>query len=80
MLPGAPVNRGGSTPDTSSMPIGRTCRSCGAALPARVLLLAIAVGGAAAAWLSLDDVARYVWAAVAIVGGAGIFLSTWNDL
>jgi hypothetical protein len=47
---------------------------------ARVLVLAIAVGGAAAAWLSLDDVARYLWAAVAIVGGVGIFLASWNDL
>jgi hypothetical protein len=43
---------------------------------ARVLVFAIAVGGAAAAWLSLDDMARYVWAAVAIVGGVGFFLAT----
>jgi len=33
MLPGSPVNQGGPTPDTSSMPVGPLCRSCGAALP-----------------------------------------------
>ena len=44
------------------------------------VVLIVAVGAAATAWLSLDDMARYVWATVAIVGGAGIFLATWNDL
>jgi hypothetical protein len=47
---------------------------------ARSVVLLIAAGGAVAAWLSLDDAARYVWTVVAIVSGLGIFLSIWNDL
>jgi hypothetical protein len=43
-------------------------------------VLALAVGGAAAAWFSFDDTARYLWGAVAIVAGVGIFLASWNDL
>ena len=43
-----------------------------------VLILSVAV--AATAWLSLDDVSRYVWAVVAIVAGVGFFLASWNDL
>ena len=51
-------------------------------LPAgmRRLVLVAAVTGAAAAWLSFDDGARYLWAVVAIVAGVGIFLASWNDL
>ena len=43
-----------------------------------VLILSVAV--AATAWLSLDDVSRYVWAVGAIVAGVGFFLASWNDL
>ncbi|MGH2680261.1 MAG: hypothetical protein ACRDG8_07230 [Actinomycetota bacterium] len=46
----------------------------------RTLLVVLAFGCAAAAWLSFDDGMRYLWAAVAIVAGVGIFLGTWNDL
>lgn len=43
-------------------------------------MLIFSVGVAATAWLSLDDVSRYVWAVVAIVAGVGFFLASWNDL
>lgn len=45
-----------------------------------MVVLIFSVGVAAAAWLSLDDVSRYVWAVVAIVAGVGFFLASWNDL
>jgi hypothetical protein len=57
--------------------LGRELRFSGGG---RVVVLALAVGGVAAAWFSLDDTARYLWGAVAIVAGVGIFLASWNDL
>jgi hypothetical protein len=47
---------------------------------ARYAVLLVAAGAALIAWLALDDVARYVWAVVAIVSGLGILLSSWADL
>ena len=47
---------------------------------AGLVVLIFSVGVAATAWLSLDDVSRYVWAVVAIVAGVGFFLASWNDL
>ncbi len=40
----------------------------------------LSVGVAATAWLSLDDVSRYIWGVVAIVAGVGFCLASWNDL
>jgi hypothetical protein len=45
-----------------------------------LVVLILSVGVAAIAWLSLDDVSRYVWAVVAIVAGVGSFLASWNDV
>jgi hypothetical protein len=47
---------------------------------AGLVVLIFFAGVAATAWLSLDDVSRYVWAVVAIVAGVGFFLASWNDL
>jgi hypothetical protein len=44
-----------------------------------VVVLVLSVGAGVAAWLSLDDVSRYVWAVVAIVAGVAFFLASWND-
>jgi hypothetical protein len=46
----------------------------------RRIVLVIAAGGAIVAWLGLDDLNRYVWAAVAISVGLALLLTTWNDL
>lgn len=45
-----------------------------------LVVLILSVGVAVTAWLSLDDVSRYVWAIAAIVAGVGVFLASWNDL
>jgi|SRR5918992_2455320 hypothetical protein len=47
---------------------------------ARGTMLVFAVGGAVAAWLALDDTARYLWAVVAIMSGVGVALARWNEL
>ena len=47
---------------------------------ARRIVLLLAAGGAVVAWLGLDDLNRYVWAAVAISVGLALVLTTWNDL
>jgi hypothetical protein len=45
----------------------------------RSAVLLVGAGAAVIAWLALDDVARYVWAVVAVVSGLGILLSSWID-
>jgi hypothetical protein len=46
----------------------------------RRIALLIAVACALVAWLGLDDLNRYVWAAVATSAGLALFLTSWNDL
>jgi hypothetical protein len=57
--------------------LGRRVRLEGRAL---LGVLPVGAGTAVVAWLALDDVARYVWAVVAIVSGLGTLLASWNDL
>jgi hypothetical protein len=47
---------------------------------ARAVVVVLAVGGAAAAWLAFDTGARFYSAVVLIVAGEGIFLARSNDL
>lgn len=47
---------------------------------ARTLVLVVAVGGAAVAWMSFDTGARFLSVVVVLVGGVGIFLARSSDL
>jgi hypothetical protein len=57
--------------------LGRTIRL---GTTGRVLVTLVAGVLAYSAWAGLDDVDRYVWAALALVVGVGVFLATWNEL
>jgi hypothetical protein len=46
----------------------------------RTVMLVLAVGGAAAAWLSFDTGGRFLLTVVVLVAGVGIFLSSRYDL
>lgn len=47
---------------------------------ARTLVLVVAVGAAAVAWMSFDTGARFLSVVVVLVGGVGIFLARSSDL
>jgi len=46
----------------------------------RIAIAAVSAGIALTAWFGLSELDRYVWAALALVVGLGIFLATWNEL
>jgi hypothetical protein len=47
---------------------------------ARVGLLVVAAVVAVAAWLAMDTAARYLWTAIPLLAGLGIWVATRNDL